>query len=245
MIGIDIGGTFTDTVVMESDGAIHTFKSPTTPHDLMEGLIANLVLAAEVAGRDLDELLKDVGRIGHGTTAATNAFIERRGAKVGLLTTRGFEDTIFQQRMLGMTAGLTRDEVTDYALRAVPEPLCPPWRVLGVRERVDWRGDVVMPLVEEDVRAAARALGAEQVEAVAVCFLWSFKNPEHERRAAELVAEELPDAYLSVSHQVAPRLGEYERTATTLVNAYLGPGVARYADTLESRLEEQGCRARI
>lgn len=244
-IGIDIGGTFTDTVVMSPGGAIRTYKSPTTPHDLLEGLITNLALAAESAGQGIDELLAEVERIGHGTTAATNAFIERRGAQVGLLTTRGFEDTIFQQRMLGMTAGLTRDQVTDYALRRVPEPLCPPWRVRGIRERVDWRGGVVMPLVEDDVRAAARVLSAEQVEAVAICFLWSFKNPEHERRAAEIVAEELPDAYLSVSHRLAPRIGEYERMATTLVNAYLGPGIARYTDTLGSRLEKHGSRARV
>ncbi|MGH3133243.1 MAG: hydantoinase/oxoprolinase family protein [Gaiellaceae bacterium] len=244
-IGVDIGGTFTDTVVMDSQGGVSTYKSPTTPDDLIGGLLANIVLAAGNEGRDVGKFLGDVARVGHGTTAATNAFIERRGARVGLVTTRGFEDTIFQQRMLGMTAGLTRDEVTDYSRRAVPEPLCPPWRVMAVRERLDWRGDVVMPLVEDDVRAAARKLAAEQVEAVAVCFLWSFKNPAHERRAAELLAESLPGVYLSVSSDVAPRLGEYERMATTLVNAYLGPGIARYADTLESRLAEQGYRARV
>lgn len=245
VIGVDIGGTFTDTVVMDSDGSIRTFKSPTTPHDLLEGLMENVLLAARENGREPAAFLADVERIGHGTTAATNAFIERRGARVGLLTTRGFEDTIFQQRMLGMTAGLSRDQVTDYSLRQVPEPLCPPWRIHGVRERIDWRGGVVMPLVESDVRAAAHALAAEDVEALAICFLWSFKNPEHERRAASIAAEELPGVYISTSSRIAPRIGEYERMATTLVNAYLGPGIARYTDTLEERLEQSGSRARL
>jgi len=244
-IGIDIGGTFTDTVVMDDTGAIRTYKSPTTPHALIEGLLDNIEQAARGEGRDARSFLATVGRIGHGTTAATNAYIERRGARVGLLTTRGFEDTIFQQRMLGMTAGLSRDEVTDYSLRSVPEPLCPPWRVAAIRERVDWSGRAVMPLAEEDVRAAARLLAEESVEAVAVCFLWSFKNPAHEQRTAALLADELPGVYISVSSSVAPRLGEYERMATTLVNAYLGPGIARYAETLEQSLADRGSRARV
>src|SRR5690606_18234124 len=123
----------------------------------------------------------------HGTTAATNAYIERRGARVGLLTTRGFEDTILMQRMLGMTAGLSSAELTDYSKRRVPEPLCPRVRIFGVRERVDYDGRVVGMLREDDVVAAAERLREAEVQAVAICFLWSFKNPEHEQRAAEII----------------------------------------------------------
>jgi N-methylhydantoinase A len=244
-VGIDIGGTFTDTVVMDDRGTVTTYKSPTTPGALIDGFLENVALAAQRAGREVAGFLGSVGYIGHGTTAATNAFIERRGAKVGLVTTRGFEQTIFQQRMMGMTAGLSASEVTDYSRRAIPEPLCPPRRVFGIRERVDYRGRVLTPLQEEDVRRAALRLAEDEVEAVAVCFLWSFKNPVHERRAAEIVAELLPDTYLSVSCDLVPRIGEYERTATTLVNAYLGPLISRYTETLESRLVEEGARARI
>ena len=199
-------------------------------------MLANLREAAGDAGLELDAFLREVERIAHGTTAATNAFIERRGAKVALLTTRGFEDTIFMQRMLGMTAGLTPSELTDYSLRRVPEPLAPRRLVLGIRERVDWSGAEIGRLREDDVRAAAATLREEGVEAVAVSYLWSFKNPEHERRTGEILAEELPGVYVTLSSTLVPRLGEYERTATTLVNAYLGPRIAAYTATLEERL---------
>ncbi len=234
VVGIDIGGTFTDTVVIDADGTVASYKSPTTPGALLDGLEANLRAAA--GDRGLDAFLAEVERIAHGTTAATNAFLERRGARAALLTTRGFEDTIFMQRQLGMTAGLSPTELTDYSLRRVPEPLAPRELVFGIRERIDYRGDVMAPLREEDVLSAAAEIRAAGVEAVAICFLWSFQNPDHERRAAEILAAELPGVYISVSSALAPRLGEYERTATTLVNAYLGPTIKRYTDTLEQRL---------
>ena len=244
-LGIDIGGTFTDLVVVGAGGETSVHKSPTTPGALVEGLLATLRSAAEERGVELSAFLADVDRIAHGTTAATNAYIERQGARVGLLATRGFEDVIFQQRMMGMTAGLTRSEVTDYSRRSVPEPLCPPWRVHGIRERVDYCGRVLAPLTEEDVLAAAEALAAEDIESVAVSFLWAFKHPEHERRTAELLRAALPGVYVSISSELAPRVGEYERTATTLVNAYLGPRIARYASGLEERLAREGSSARL
>jgi N-methylhydantoinase A len=244
-VGIDIGGTFTDTVVMDGGGAIATYKSPTTPHALVEGLLANVRAAAELEGLDTRRFLEQVDRIGHGTTAATNAYVERRGARVALLTTRGFEDTIFHQRMMGMTAGLSASELTDYSRRAVPEPLVHPRLVFGIRERVDYRGTVIGPLREDDVEAAAGRLAAEEVEAVAVCFLWSFQNPDHERRTGEILRARLPDVYLTLSSELVPRLGEYERTATTLVNAYLGPVLSRYTETLEARLADEGSSAPV
>jgi len=235
-IGIDIGGTFTDTVVIDDAGDVSTYKSPTTPGALLEGLLVNLRDAAGERGLSLEEFLADVDRVAHGTTAATNAFIERRGAKVALLATRGFEDTIFMQRQMGMTAGLSPGQVTAHANKREPEPLVPRRLVFGVRERVDWAGRAIGQLREDDVRAACRAIEEAGVEAVAVCFLWSFKNPAHERRTAEIVREELPGVYLSVSSELVPRLGEYERTATTVVNAYLGPLVERYTETLDAEL---------
>ena len=235
-VGIDIGGTFTDVVVMRDDGSLVNTKAPTTPGRLLEGLLAGLTDIASQEGLDLGTLLADLDRIAHGTTAATNAFIERRGARVALLTTRGFEDTMIMQRMQGMTAGLSPSELTDYSKRSVPEPLVPRARIFGIRERVDYAGEIIGPLVEDDVRAAAAQIREAGVEAVAVSYLWSFKNPAHEQRTAELIRRELPELYLSVSHELVPRLGEYERTATTVVNAYLGPLVQRYTDVLQERL---------
>ena len=234
VVGIDIGGTFTDTVVIDPAGAVASYKSPTTPAALLEGLEANLREAA--GGPELEPFLDRVERIAHGTTAATNAYLERRGARTALLATRGFEDTMFMQRQLGMTAGLSPTELTDYSLRRVPDPLVPRALVFGIRERVDYRGEALGPLREDDVREAAQAIRAAGAEAVAISFLWSFKNPAHERRAAEILREELPEVYVSVSSELAPRLGEYERTATTVVNAYLGPVISRYTAALEHRL---------
>jgi N-methylhydantoinase A len=235
-VGIDIGGTFTDMVVVAEDGEITSHKTPTTPAEPLDGLLAGVETAAAERGFDAAGFLALVDRLAHGTTAATNAFIERRGARIALLTTRGFEDTVFMQRMLGMTAGLSPAELTDYSLRRVPAPLCPRSLVFGIRERVDYAGRAVGRLREDDVGAAAAAIREAGAEAVAIAFLWSFKNPEHEHRAAEIVRAELPGAYVSVSSDLVPRIGEYERTATTLVNAYLGPAMSRYAEALERRL---------
>lgn len=244
-VGIDIGGTFTDTVVMDDNGWISTYKSPTAPEALIEGFLANVELAAELEGLEVSAFLERVKRIAHGTTAATNAFIERRGARVALLATRGFEDIIFQQRMMGMTAGLTVSELTDYSKRSVPEPLVPPQLVFGIRERVDYRGESIGPLREEDVEGAAARLAEEGVEGVAVCFLWSFKNPLHEQRVGEILREHLPGVYITLSSDLQPRIGEYERAVTTLVNAYLGPAIAQYTETLESRLAEHGATSTV
>ncbi|NKB37754.1 MAG: hydantoinase/oxoprolinase family protein [Gammaproteobacteria bacterium] len=235
-VGIDIGGTFTDVVIMRDDGSIDTSKSPSTPGRLIEGLLAALALVAEKEGKSLDNLLKEVERISHGTTAATNAFIERRGAKVALLTTRGFEDTMIMQRMMGMTAGLSASELTDYSNRSVPVPLVPRSLIFGIRERVDYRGDTISPLREQDIYDAIEQIKSAGVEALAISYLWSFKNTEHEKRTLEILKSEMPDVYVSASHELVPLLGEYERSATTVVNAYLGPLVREYTDILEQRL---------
>ncbi len=237
-LGIDIGGTFTDIVLMRDDGSIRTTKSPSTPGRLLDGLLAGVSALAEEEGTDLESLLAGLERIAHGTTAATNAFIERRGAKVALLTTRGFEDTMIMQRMMGMTAGLTVSELTDYSNRSVPTPLVPRSLIFGIQERIDYRGDVIAPLNEQDVRHAADKIRKASVETVAISYLWSFKNTDHEKRTLEILKQELPDIYLSSSHELVPRLGEYERTSTTVVNAYLGPLIRKYTDSLEQRFGE-------
>ena len=237
-VGIDIGGTFTDIVVMGNDGSVSTTKSPSTPGRLLEGLLATLSAAAEKEQTDLATLLGRIDRIAHGTTVATNAFIERRGARVALLTTRGFEDTMIMQRMMGMTAGLSPSELTDYSNRRVPDPIVPRSLIFGIRERIDYRGEVIAPLAEQDVYDAVGSIKEAGIEAIAVSYLWSFKNTAHERRTMKILGEELPGLYLTASHELAPRLGEYERTATAVINAYLGPLVREYTDQLGRRLDK-------
>ena len=181
-VGVDIGGTFTDVVVLDEEGNLRTYKTSSTPADLGEGVVEGLRLAASGLDLTLEQLLSDTAYFGHGTTAATNAFIERKGSKTGLITTRGFGDTLLIQRMLGMTAGLREEQMSRYSLRAYPDPIIPPEMIFEVTERVDYKGAEIVPVQEEDVRHAAHALANAGVRTVAVCLLWSFKNPAHERR---------------------------------------------------------------
>ena len=236
VVGIDIGGTFTDTVVLNDKGEIFSYKSFSTPERLLDGFLNNVRLAGEIDGLDVRQFLQSVSRIAHGTTAATNAFIERRGGKVGLLTTRGFEDTLVAQRMKGMTASLSPSQMRDYSTRQVPPALVEHDLIFGIRERTDYAGREVAPLFEEDVETAARQMVKRGVNAIAICFLWSVRNPRHELRAAEIVRKLAEDVHVSLSHEIAPRIGEYERMTTTVVNAYLAPVVSAYTSKLRDNL---------
>ena len=219
--GVDVGGTFTDIMLWDDEvGRAVVHKLPSTPADpanaMTEGL-RELCASLGSSTSDLDQVL-------HGTTVATNAVLEREGSEVGMITTEGFRDLIY--------IGRHRRPHTFSIYQDLPwrEPaLASRANRLTVRERVVAPdGDVLEPLDEDAVRAAARRLNETGVESVAVCFLFSFLNPEHERRAAEIVREELPDTYLSVSHEVVPLHREYERFSTTCLNAYIGPRVSRY-----------------
>lgn len=236
IVGIDIGGTFTDTVVLNENGEVFTYKSFSTPERLLDGFLNNVRLASEIDGLDIRQFLQGVSRIAHGTTVATNAFIERRGGKVGLLTTRGFEDTLVAQRMMGMTAGLSPSEMRDYAKREIPSKLVEHDLIFGIRERTDYAGREVAPLFEEDVVAAVNEMRQRGVNAIAICFLWSIRDSEHELRAAEIVKDLTNDIHVSMSHEIAPRIGEYERMATTVANSYLAPIVSAYTSKLRENL---------
>lgn len=238
-VGSDIGGTFTDTVLLTEAGEVHAAKSPTTKDDLTRGAVRGLELAADRLGVGPDDLVGRVAYHAHGTTQATNAFIERKGVPTGLLTTRGFRDVLRVQRAMASWAGLGH-AARHYSARTTPEPIVPIERVLEIDERVDYKGAVVVPLDEAQLRAAVRELLAEGVEAIAVAFLWSFRNDSHERRAVEIISEEAPCLFVTASSQLLPVLGEYERTSTTTINAYLGPIIARYVTSLERRLRSGG-----
>jgi len=224
-IGIDIGGTFTDLVALdEATGTVVDTKALSTPHDLLEGILR----CVDQAG----VRLADCRLVIHGTTIGINALLERKGARTGLITTEGFRDVL----EIGRGNFLRMYDV----LYRRPPALVPRGRRLEVPERVTARGEILAPLDEGAVRAALRQLAAEGVESVAVCFLFSFRNPEHERRAAELVAEVLPAASVSVSHRITQEWREYERTSTTVVNAYVRPTMDRYLGAFEQGLVRRG-----
>jgi N-methylhydantoinase A len=241
-LGIDIGGTFTDLVLMDEAGNINTAKAPTTPGELEKGVFDAVNIAARAQGLPPEDLLSRVSTFGHGTTQATNALIERTGAITGLIATRGFGDTLMLQRLMGFTAGIPVEHLGRYSRRRYPEPIVPRRLVREVRERVDQAGRVLVPLDDESVRAAVRELIGAGAETFAVALLWSFRNPAHEQRVGAIIRESRPDAYVSLSCEVSPIIGEYERTATTVLNSYLAPKVADYLDRIESLLRERGFR---
>jgi N-methylhydantoinase A len=217
-LGVDVGGTFTDLVAV-SEGRIVTAKVPSTPSDQSEGVLA----AVEASGLDVRG-----SELRHGTTVATNGLLERKGARTGLLTTEGFRDVIEIGRQ-------NRPSLYDLARDREP-PLVPRELRFTVRERMGPEG-VIEPLDEGSVRHAADQLG--NVDAVAVCLLFAYLHPEHERRVGELVREALPEAHVSLSSEVLPEFREYERFATTVADAYLGPVLGAYLRRLEERVGEE------
>jgi N-methylhydantoinase A len=233
---IDVGGTFTDCLVQDERSAIHEFKSPTTPEDPTTGLTRVLEKAAAHFGVDLPRFMARVGiLLAHGTTLSTNALLTGRVARVGLLATKGFRDTIEIRR------GFKNLRTSRFNVFVPPyKPLVPRYLRLPVEERVVHTGDVLTPLREEDVYAAVKTFQEEGVEAVAICFLHAYANPAHERRALEICRREMPGAYVTASHEVLPVFREYERFSTTVVSAAVGPITERYLTALTNRMRELG-----
>ncbi len=233
-IGIDVGGTFTDVVAIEGGGRVSFVKAASTPADPSLGVLDGLGKLAARLGLAERELLARCERIVHGTTIATNALIERKGVKVGLLTTEGHRD------VLEMREGLKADR---YNLRLPPpEPLVPRNLRLGVRERLKPDGSVHLPLDERSLARAVATLKRARVDAVAVCYLHAYRDARHERLTRKIVEREMPGVFVSLSSEVLPQIKEYERVSTTVVNAYVGPKVERYLLTLRRRLGEAGYR---
>src|SRR5947209_7832083 len=232
-VGVDIGGTFTDCVLVDRQGNHRNAKVLSTKDDPVAGVLAGLSRLAETAGVDLPTLLERTERLGHGTTIGTNAVLERRGAGGGLVATAGHGDALAMMRGAGRVAGRPIEGVFSVHGSRLPAPLIVPGAVVEVHERVDASGKVV---VELDIDAAAEAIGRMiadyELDAVAVALLWSFANPAHE----QALAQAIPDVFVSSSAEVSPRLGEYELTVATGLNSYVGPACARYLSDLESRL---------
>ncbi|GAB3102749.1 hydantoinase/oxoprolinase family protein [Aestuariicella hydrocarbonica] len=235
-VGIDIGGTFTDFALLKGEQVI-LHKNLSTPADRSLGVMNGLQTLAEKEGLTLSDFLGQCDAIVHGTTVADNTLIEMNGAVTGLITTEGFRDEVEYRRGF-------KEDIWDVRLEP-PKPITPRRRRLTVPERVLFDGSVHKALNEDAVREACRRLKKQNVESVAVSLLFSFVSPVHELRVAEILAEELPGVPVSLSHQVLPRSPEYDRTSTTVVNAYVAPRVTDYLEKLVSRLQEGGYRHQL
>jgi len=238
LVAVDTGGTFTDIVVHDEKGRLNLFKAPTTPANLVGGIFDAISRAAEGYHLPLSEFLEATDRLIHGTTVATNAVLTGTIAKTGLICTKGFRD-ILLTRTGGKPPG------TMFKHMNYPEPYIPRYRTLGVKERINVDGEIETPLDEDDVRAAIRQFKKWKVEAIAVCLLWSIVNSVHEKRVAEIIREEWPQGYYSLSHEVNPVLREYYRTSTTAIDASLKPALSRYLGRLEEQLKENGYTKRF
>ena len=237
----DVGGTFTDCLVLDDQGEVHAFKSPTTPEDPTLGLTNALSKAARSFSMDLPRFMSNVHLlIAHGTTLSTNALLTGRIAKVGLLATKGFRDTIEIRR------GYKNIRTSRFNVFVPPyKPLVPRDLRFPVEERTLYTGEILKPLKEEDIYPAIQKFKKERVEAVAICFLHSYVNPAHEKRALEICRQELKGVYVTASHEVLPVYREYERFSTTVVSAAVGPITAHYLKALENRLREIGFKGTL
>ncbi|BCH12351.1 N-methylhydantoinase A (plasmid) [Mesorhizobium sp. 131-3-5] len=231
-IGIDVGGTFTDFVLIDANDKVVPYKSPSEPSNPAVGVIRAVEGAAAFLDLSVFDLLSGCSHFIHGTTVATNILLERKGANVGLLTTLGFRDTLEIRRGY---REMMWDHRTPWGDVLVRRKLRQP-----VIERVSATGEIVTKLDEQSVRTAAARFKAEAVEAVAICLLHSYANPAHEQRCAAILAEELPGVYVTSSSELAPIIGEYERVSTTVANAYVGPRVLPYLNELRGELLKKG-----
>ena len=246
IVGVDTGGTFTDIVVMSESGKIWTAKASTTPDDFSRGVMDALAEAAKTVGVERKELLGRTSLFKHGSTVATNALITRSGVKVGFITTKGFEDTTEIMRAIGRVDGLSEEEIRHVTWVTKPDPIVPRERIVGVRERIDYLGQEVVPLNRGDVMDAIRRLiKEEKVEAIAVSLLHAWANPKHEEeiRSLALEADPLRKVFWSFGSAISQVAGEYARANTAIINSFLGPTVERYLKGLETKLRNGGMKS--
>lgn len=235
-LGVDVGGTFTDVLLVdETSGATWRAKTPSTPADQSVGVRNGIDKVCEAAGISLGQ----VAQVLHGTTVATNAILEGKGARVGLVTTNGF------RQVLQIARSYVPGGLAGWIIWPKPEPLAALENTVEIDERLASDGTVIRPLDEDDVRTKLRALRGRGIQALAVSLINSFADPAHERRVAELAAEELPGVPVSLSSDVLPELREYERTVTTVANGYVQPQVKKYVDTLAGKLAEGGVAGQL
>ncbi len=237
IVGVDVGGTFTDGVAVDGQGRITIAKASSTKPDPAVGVMNTLTKLAEKEKMFVEDFIPCISRFVYGTTVATNALLERQGMEIALITTKGFRDQLNLRR-------IRRDN--GYDLRAPhPEPFVARHRTYEVSERIDFTGKVLTPLDEEDVIAAAAVIKAAKIQSVAVSLIFAFLNPEHEKRIREILYREIPGIQVSISSDVCPEIREYERTSTVAINAYLTQTVQKHLEGFEHRLAELGMKAKL
>ena len=233
-IGVDVGGTFTDLIVIDADGSLYVAKVPSTPSDPSEGVLAAVEAASANVGLSAHTLLENCSHFVHGSTIATNIVVERRGALTGMLVTRGFRDSLEIRRGIRLNAWDHR--------RPFPPVLVPRYLRLPIGGRIDRHGAELEPLALEDIDRAVEVLRQEGVSSLAICLYNSFLSDAHEVRAAERVIEKFPECWVTLSSRVAPIMGEYERSSTAVISAYIAPRVVAYMERLAETLAERGLR---
>lgn len=247
-ISVDSGGTFTDGILIDDKGEVLSAKAHTTPKDLVVGTINCLSRLGEMAGMPLERLLGQTNTIVHGTTLATNIVATRSGAKLGFVTTKGYRDRMtFLQVAKGEIRGDVKEsqsEMFDFRME-YPKPLTSRRLMVEVEERLDYTGRVLTPLNEQDVRRSVAYLRQQGVEAIAVGLLFSYLDPTHERRIGEIIKEEFPEAYVSLSSTVLPAWGEVGRWGSTMFSAYVAPKVINYVSRVGALLEEKGFKGQL
>lgn len=237
---VDTGGTFTDCVVQDDQGRYKEFKSPSTPEDFSIGVLNAISDAASEFSLSVEHFLDQTELIMHGTTAATNALVTKNVADTALLTTRGFRDVIEIRRSLKIeTHSMYEAFIPPY------KPIVPRYLRFGINERTRQSGDIVKGIDEEEILEVIEQLRKENVEAVAICFINSYANPENEKTAAAILEKHLDDVFVTCSSEILPKIGEYERTSTCIINACLGPVIRKYITSLESKLKTSGFRGQL
>jgi N-methylhydantoinase A len=231
-IGIDVGGTFTDFLLTKEDGTSEIYKVLSTPDDPSIGVLNGLSEMSKSKGVSINEFIKEVETIVHGTTVTTNAVLTYSGGKTGLLTTKGLRDALEMRR------GIREEQYNNRYTNV--KPLVPRYLRAPIEERLDYKGEIVVPLKENDVLESLEKFKRENIEAVAVCFMNSFANKEHERKVAEFVRKHLPDSYLTVSSELLPSIRFYDRISTTVLNSYVGPILRSYLSSLTKKLRDIG-----
>ena len=246
IVGIDVGGTCTDCVVIDGHGRIGLGKAFTTPSNYFDGISGAIAMSAAALGTTAKDVLARTRLFLHSTTVAENAVVDGALAAAGLLTTRGFEDTLFCTRGgYGRWSGLTDDEKRNPVETDKPRPLVDRRRIRGINERTDARGQVLQAIDTAEIDAALKALREEGASAIGICLLWSFVNPANEQAVLARVRQEWPGVFVTASHEIAPMLGEYERTSTVALNVSLGPVMSRYFASLDQWLRKAGCRGSL
>jgi len=242
VVGVDIGGTFTDCVALDNEGTVVVGKALSTPEDFSKGALDAVADAATSLGmRDSADLLASTRLFFHACTVADNTLITRSGPKTGLITTNGFGDTILMMRGR-TTEGLTETDAFRASTQSKPEPIVPRPLIEELTERIDYKGSVLIGLNTAEAEKAVDRLVAKGVESIGISLLWSLANDSHERMVAEIIEKKYPAIHLSLSSEVAPFLGEYERTATTAFNAYIAPNISTYLRKLRTLVMDKGLR---